>query len=94
MNIEGLWANKASMLSELCKREHCLCLQETHRCSDYTRPKIAGMTLVAERPHKKYGSFIRKDQKVNSIFVCKQGIVELLTVEIPGVAVHCVQTSA
>ena len=32
-NIEGLLVNKASMLSELCKKEHCLCLclQETHR---------------------------------------------------------------
>ena len=46
--IEGLSANKASRLSELCKREHChcLCLQETHRVSDYTRPKVVVMTLV------------------------------------------------
>ena len=45
-NIEGLSANKASMLSELCKREYCHCLyiQETHRSSDYTMHKIAGMT--------------------------------------------------
>ena len=82
------------MLSELCKREHChcLCLQETHRFSDYTRPKTAGMTLVAESSHNKYGSvvFVRKDLKVNSISVWKQETVELITVEMPGVSVHSV----
>ena len=70
-----------------------LCLQETHRSSDYTRPKIAGMALVAERPHNKYGSagfFVRKDLKVNSISVCKQRTAELITVEMPGVSVHSV----
>ena len=32
-NIEGLTASKASMLSEMCKREHChcVCVQEIHR---------------------------------------------------------------
>ena len=82
VNIEGISVNKASMLSELCKREHCNCpyQQETHRSSDYTKPKIAGLSLVAECPHNKYGSavYIRKDLKVNSISVCKQGTVELL----------------
>ena len=49
-NIKGLTASKASMISEMCKSEHCLCLQETHRTPDLARPKITGMTLVAERP--------------------------------------------
>ena len=50
------------------------------------------MALVAESPHNKYGSavFIKKDPKVNSISVCKQGTVELITVEMSGVAVHYV----
>ena len=47
-NIEGLSANKTTMLSDLCKSEHCHCLQETHRASDYKRSNISGMTLVAE----------------------------------------------
>ena len=57
-NIEGLTAAKASILSEMCKREccHCLCLQERHRSTNLPRPKIAGMSLVVERPHSKYGS--------------------------------------
>ena len=58
--VEGPSANKASILSELCKIQHChcLCLQETHRAKDQARPKIPGMTLVAERPHNKHGSSV------------------------------------
>ena len=60
VNIEGPSAIKASMLSDLCKEQHChcLCLQETHRGERKARPRIPGMTLVAERPHDKYGSAI------------------------------------
>ena len=71
-NIEGLTAAKASILSEMCKRECChyLCLQETHRSTNLPRPKIAGMSLVVERPHTKYGSaiLIRNDLKVKKIY--------------------------
>ena len=67
-NIEGLTAVKSFILSEMCKREccHCLCFQETHRSTNLPRPKIAGMSLVVERPHNKYGSaiLIRNDLKV------------------------------
>ena len=86
-NVEGLSANKASILSELCKIQHChyLCLQETHRAKDQVRPKIPGMTLVAERPHNKHGSsvFVRDGLKVNSISVCEEENVEFITVELP-----------
>ena len=72
-NIEGLTASKASMLSEMCKREycHCLCLQETHRAPHLARPKIPGMTLIVRRPHIKYGSaiLIRSDLKVKGLSV-------------------------
>ena len=85
-NIEGLSANKAFILSELCKIQHChcLCLQK------HTEPKIPGMTLAAERPHNKNGSsvFVRDDLKVNSIYVCEEENVELITVELLGVVVH------
>ena len=49
-NIEGLTASKVSILSEMYKRErgHCLCLQETHKPTNLSRPKIAGMSLVVE----------------------------------------------
>ena len=71
-NIEGLTASKASILSEMCKRErcHCLCLQETHRPTKLSRSKIAGMSLVAERPHNMYGSaiLIRDDLKVDDVY--------------------------
>ena len=87
-----LSANKAAILSELCKIQHChcLCLQETHRAKDQARPKIPGMTLVAERPHNKHGSsiFVRDGLKVNSISVCEEENVEFITVELPGVVVH------
>ena len=89
-NVEGLSANKASILSEVCKIQHyrCLCLQETHRAKDQAMPKIPGMTLV-QRPHNKHGSsvFVRDGLKVNSISVCEEENVEFVTVELPGVVV-------
>ena len=88
-NVECLSANKATILTELFKIPHCycLCLQETHRAKDQARPKIPGMTLVAERPHNKHGSsvFVRD---VNSISVCEEENVDFITVELPGVVVH------
>ena len=43
-----------------------MCLQETHQSTNLPRPKIAGMSLVVERPYNKYGSdiLIRNDLKV------------------------------
>ena len=91
-NVEGLSANEASILSELCKMQHCycLCLQETHRSKYQARPKIPGVTLVAERPHNKHGSsvFVRDGLKVNSFSVCEEKNVECIIVELPGVVVH------
>ena len=48
------------------------------------------MMLVAERPHNKHGSsvFVIDGLKVNSISVCGEENVELITVELPGVVVH------
>ena len=93
-NIEGLTASKASMLSEMYKREHCncLCIQDTHRAPHLARPKIPGMTLIAERAHIKHGSaiLIRSDLKVKGVSVWEQDIVELISIEMPGVVVHSV----
>ena len=90
-NVEGLTASKAIILSVMYKEQHCycICLQETHRSKDHTRPRIPGMALVADRP-RKHGSsvFIRDGLKVNSISVCEEENVELITVEPPGVVVH------
>ena len=93
-NIEGLTAAKASILSEMCKRDccHCLCLQETHRSTNLPRPKIAGMSLIVQRPHSKYRSaiLIRNDLKVKKIYERVQGTVELIMIVMPGVVVHSV----
>ena len=93
-NIEGLTASKSSILSEICKRErcHCLCLQETHRPTNLSRPKIAGISLVAERPHSKYGSviLISDDLNVENVYERVQGTVELITIVMSGVVVHSV----
>ena len=93
-NIEGFTDSKASILSEMCKRErcHCLCLQETHRPTNLSRPKIAGMSLVAERPHNKYGSaiLIRHDLKVDNLYERVQGTVELITIVMAGEVMHSV----
>ena len=95
-NIEGLTAAKASILTEMCKREccHCLCLQETHRSTNLPRPKITGMSLVVDpvRPHNKYGSaiLIQNDLKVKKIYQRGQRTVEIITIVMPGVVVHSV----
>ena len=76
----------------MCKREHChcLCLLETHRVPHHARPKITGMTFVAERPHIKYGNIIliRSDLKVKGVSVWEQDNIELISIEMPGVVVH------
>ena len=62
--------------------------QSTHLAS----PKIHGMTVIAERPHIKYGSaiLIRSDLKVKGVSVWEQDNVELISIEMPGVVVHSV----
>ena len=94
VNIEGLTASKASMLSDMCKREHCHCLcllQESHRAPHLARQNIPGMTLITKRPQIKYGSAIltSSDLKVKGVSVWEQDNVELI-IEMPGVVVHSV----
>ena len=71
-----------------------MCLQETHRAPHLARSKIPGMTLIAEQPHIKYGSaiLIRSDLKVKGISVWEQDNLELISIEMHGVVVHCVYT--
>ena len=82
------------MLSEMCKREHChcLCLQENHRAPHLSMPKITEMTLIAERPHFKYGSTIpiRSDLKVKGVSVWEQDNGELILIEMTGVVLYSV----
>ena len=85
-NVEGLTAVKASLLSGMCKVEHChcLCLKETHRDSVHARQNVPGMTLKAKRPHKKYVNaiFVRDNLKVKSVSIRDEGNVEFITVEL------------
>ena len=56
-------------------------------------PKIAGMSLVYERPHNEYGSanLIRNDLKVKKIYErVDEGTVEIITIVMSGVVVHFV----
>ena len=93
-NIEGLTSSKASILSEMCKRKrcHCICIQGTHRPTNLSWPKIAGMSLVAARPHNKYGSaiLIREDLQVENVYERVQWTVELTTIVMSGIVVHSV----
>ena len=93
-NIEGLTASKTSILSDMCQRErcHCLYLQETHIPTNLSRLKIAGMSLVAERPYNKYGStmLIRDDLKVDNVYERVQETIELFTIVMSGAVVHSV----
>ena len=50
------------------------------------------MSLVAERPHNKYGNavFIRDDLKVKGISICEEDDVELIIIEICNVIIQSV----
>ena len=78
-----------------CVRESIAtaCVFKKHtEAPDSFRPQIDGMSLVAESPHKKYGSaiLIRDDLRVEKISVRTLGTVELLTIVMPGVVIHSV----
>lgn len=86
-NIAGFSVNKVILFSDLCKRNDCdiLVLQETYRgpTSHGHRPKIQGMRLVLERPHKKYGSsiFVKQSLDVLSVTLTCEKDIEILTIE-------------
>ena len=71
----------------------CIVHSNHNRPTNLSRPKIAGMSLVAERPHNKYGSaiLIREDLlKVKNVYERVQGTVEPITIVMSGVVVHSV----
>ena len=76
-------------------QERALSLPGPSRNTQTHKPlkaKIAEMSLVAERPHNKYGSaiLIREDLKVENVYEIVQGTVELITIVMSGVVVHSV----
>ena len=74
-------------------QERALSLPVPPRNTQTHKPlKIAGMSLVAERPHNKYGSaiLIRDNLKVDNICERVQGTVELITIVMSGIVVHYV----
>ena len=91
-NIEALAASKASIQSYMCKRERCHCSSRNTQTQNISIPKIAGMSLVAERPHNKYGSviLIREDLKIDNVDERVQGTVELIMIVMSGVVMHSV----
>ena len=58
INIEGLTPVKEVILAKIIKDNSMdvLAMQETHCGAKGSGPKIAGMKVVAERPHEKNGS--------------------------------------
>ena len=67
-----------------------LCLQETHRGSSQTRPKIYGMILINELPHAQHGSagsaiFARPNLHIISSNKEICGETEMLTIELDNV---------
>ena len=81
-NIKGLSAVKLSCY-QICARNSVVsvCISKEHTEVKKARPRIPGMTLIAERPHDKYGGaiFIRDDLKGKSISVTAANHVEVIT---------------
>lgn len=94
INIEGISACKEELLQDLCQQYNCdvLCIQETHRDGNQKRPKIQGMRLAAERPHRQYGSaiFIKPNMVVQSTNVAEENEIEILTVELTNCTITSV----
>ena len=68
-------------------QDTALPLSMSPRNTPSQRPKIPGMTLVAERSHNKHGTSVF-GLKVSSISVCEEENVEIITMELPDVVVH------
>jgi len=85
INIEGLSSPKEIVLSELCAEWKCdvLCIQETHRDINDNRPKINGMQIALELPHKKYGSaiFTKPNLVIKSVGSSQVNNIEIITVK-------------
>lgn len=94
VNIEGLSSTKEMLLASMCNNLKCdiLVMQETHRDISNNRPKIDGMKLVLERPHKQYGSaiFCSPDLIVKSTALTSENNIEILTVEFQSCTVTSV----
>ena len=93
-NIEGLSGAKQELLADLCITTNCdiLCLQETHRGPTRVRPRISGMTLIAERPHDQYGSaiFARNGLAVDKSYLSDINNIEVLSIDLMGITVSSV----
>ena len=78
------------MLSHIYKRKHSH-FKETHRASHLARSKKTGKILIAERSHIKYGIaiFMISDLNVNGVSVWEQDNIEQISIDMPGVVVHC-----
>ena len=73
---------------------HCdvLYLQETHRGSKNNRPRIQGMVLAAERPHRQYGSaiFVKIGSVIEATSISEERNIEVLTVELSRIVITSV----
>ena len=94
LNIEGLSAAKEDLIAKMCLKHTCsvLCLQETHRGPQSHRPKVNGMTCIAELPHDKYGSaiFVKERTTVKSIHTDEQNNIETLSVNLRSIVITSV----
>jgi hypothetical protein len=86
INIEGFSNVKGELLQDLCRSQDCdvLCVQETHRDENDSRPHIPGMKRIVERPHPKYGSavYVKPETDVLTTNISSENDMEILTIEL------------
>ena len=91
LNVEGLSAAKEDLIAKMCFKHKCsvLCLQETHCGPQSYRPRVNGMTCIAELPHDKYGSaiFVKGGTTVESIHTEDQNHIETLSVDLGSIVI-------
>jgi len=94
LNIEGLTPEKEQLILEIVWEYNCevLCLQETLRGIEHKRPHIKDMTLIIERPHKKYGSalFVKENTQKKSAFMSCANDIEFLTADLGKITISSV----
>ncbi|XP_062827550.1 uncharacterized protein LOC134296452 [Anolis carolinensis] len=91
INIECLSLAKEELLAKMSEDISCdiLCIQETHRDITMRRPKILGMQLAVERPHRQYGSaiFVRSGVAISATSFTEENNIEILSVELDSCTV-------
>ena len=93
-NVKGLSTAKQQLIADLISNHQCdnVCLQDLGPSN--IRPRIPGLDMPIERPHKQYGSaiFVKIVTIINSTSLTNFNNIEILRVDLIGISVTSMYT--